>query len=321
MRVALVAPGAAGPLANPGCDQITAGIRYLVRRAVPDVAFIHVEMLRDVPDHWRAAATCDAAILCGNPRFTLSRSCYWECDIWHRLAGLQMAGIRVIDGWGGATHGHAPDVSFEAMARTILELPRTAHYLRVAGGMRARIVRDALMQRIYAMAGIESMLLPCSSWWAAAEHGTTPGTRDYNAVLINGSDAEWLPGVVRAMIEQTSDDLPTRVIASTWGDYEWAQRHRIPVALIPDAESLLRVYARCRRVASMRLHASIPAASVGAEVGSISIDSRTLALDPYGLPAIPFDRVTGECPEPIPFAHARPPDEAAALATLKEILC
>ena len=317
MRVALVTPISHGPHFNPGCNQITEGIRYLVRRLVPEAVFVPVEMMHDIPEHWEMAATCDVAILCGNPRFTLSGPSFWECDVWYRLAGLQAAGIRVIDGWGGAAHRQDVGMSVEDMARAIINLPRTGHYLRIASKIHRRITRDALMQRIYEWAGIESKLLPCSSWYAAKESGIVPATRQWNAVALyaipyheGGIEA------VHRMIEQAGEKA--RVIASTWGDYAWTRAHGIASELMPDAASILRTFAACKRVIAMRLHAAIPAASLGCDVGSISIDSRILTLDPFGLLSIPLDRVGDE---PIPFGQATAPDEAAILATLKEALC
>jgi hypothetical protein len=201
------------------------------------------------------------------------------------------------------------------MARAIIHFPRTGQYLRMASKMHRRITRDALMQRIYEWAGIKSTLLPCSSWYAA--QGITSVKRDCNAVAVyaipqhdNGIDA------INTMIEQAGEKV--RVIASTWDDYAWTRAHGIKSELIPDADSLLRAFARCKRVIAMRLHAAIPAASLGCEVGSVSIDSRSLTLEPFGLPSVPLDRLADE---EITFGRARAPSESAVLATLKEALC
>jgi hypothetical protein len=320
VRVGLITPIGAGPLFNPGCDQITAGIRYLVRQVDPCAVFVPIEMLRDEPAHWQVAATCDAVILCGNPRFTLSPPSYWECDIWHRLAALQAAGVRVIDGWAGASYGHAPGVPNEEKAAAIASLPRAATYLGIAGTLAARITRDPLMQMIYARAGIASDLLPCSSWWAAREfaiEGATTRTR--NAVVVYGMPGhEWAPDAVRQMVEQTgANSLPVDVICSTWADHTWTASVGIPAHCIPDAASLLRVFARSKRVAAMRLHAAIPAASVGCEVAGLSVDSRMDALDLFGLHAVPFDRM-GE--ETLRFLKATEPNEHEVVATLKRAL-
>ena len=47
MRIGLITPE--GTDINPGSRMITAGIRYLLRRAVPDAVFVPIQMLeRDV---------------------------------------------------------------------------------------------------------------------------------------------------------------------------------------------------------------------------------------------------------------------------------
>src|SRR3546814_15363559 len=72
MRIALITPTAMNCAGNVGAQMITSGIRHLVVSAISDARFIDVEMLWDDEDQWSAAATCDAAVICGNPRFSVS---------------------------------------------------------------------------------------------------------------------------------------------------------------------------------------------------------------------------------------------------------
>src|SRR3546814_10493166 len=81
---------------------------------------------------------------------------------------------------------------------------------------------------------------------------------------------------------------PCEVIAINWNDYEWAISNGIDATLISDAGSLLRTYARCNMVVSLRVHAAIPAASLGCEVALLAIDSRALITEPFGIPISPF---------------------------------
>src|SRR3546814_9964855 len=74
---------------------VTSGIRHLVVSAISDARFIDVEMLWDDEDQWSAAATCDAAVICGNPRFSVSPDdAWWECGIWSRINELSRSGVR-----------------------------------------------------------------------------------------------------------------------------------------------------------------------------------------------------------------------------------
>src|SRR3546814_16229471 len=101
--------------------------------------------------------------------------------------------------------------------------------------------------------------------------------------------------------------------------YEWAISNGIDATLISDAGSLLRTYARCNMVVSLRVHAAIPAASLGCEVALLAIDSRALITEPFGIPISPFtDLQSGVIP---PAAFAAIPDTRAAIETLRRMLC
>lgn len=313
MRIGLVAPLGHGCEANPGWHMITDGIRYLARQAVPEASFLPIDMLHDNAAHWAAAATCDAVILCGNPRFSGSEDSWWEYGVWNRLLQLQFAGVRVIDGWSGSCLPLAPTRDVESMAQTLREIPRTEHLLKIARIIDGVVTRDAVTQSLYAQAGVRSTLLPCSSWWAAREHAIQPASSDIDAMVLlalPGHDS-WLPDAIRAL-------KGYELIASTWDDYIWARGVGLHAALICDVDSLLRLYARCRRVLAFRIHAAIPAASLACEVGVVAIDSRALACDLFDLPQIAFTDLAARAPQ---FALATAANEELAVETLKGMLC
>lgn len=312
MRVGLVTHLYESVRSNPGCDMITAGIRWLVRQAVPDAVFVVVNMGRDDPQDWAAAHTCDALIVCGNPRFSMSTDgAWWESGIWDRLLVAQQAGIRVIDGWAGATHGHAPEVTFDEMAAAVAGFGRNPQSLEVAKQLHGRVTRDRLMQRIYEDAG--ATLLPCSSWWAERELMWAPAERrPTTAVMLGQHDMEWS---LERVLEHLGDAL---VVASTWQDYERFREVGVQSTLIPDAASLLRLYSSCERVLAFRIHAAIPAASVGCAVGVVAIDSRAMTCEEFGLPVIGIDELDSRDPE---FALAKKPDDAAVVGVLQGLLC
>jgi hypothetical protein len=236
MRVGLIAPQGGGCQINPGSHMITAGIRHLVRLAVPDAVFVPVEMLHDDPQEWIAAGTCDALILCGNPRFSLSPAdSFWECGIWRRLAAAVAAGIRVVDGWAGAAYGDDPAATLDDMASAILTFPRNAEFLALAKLATGRITRDRLMQRVYELAGAPSVLLPCSSYWAVREYGRAAAVRRGSAILVLGQPGQsWVIPAVRAAFEQLSEFGPVVVVASTIGDWIAFRGAGFDVQLIPD---------------------------------------------------------------------------------------
>lgn len=287
MRIALISPCSLGPDANPGWQMITAGIRALVRDVVANPQFMYVNMLDDTATHWAAAATCDVAILCGNPRFTLSTAAFWETDIWPRLLQLQAGGVRVIDGWSGSAYRIDSGKTFDEMADEIGDFPRNAEWLKYAAAITGRITRDRMMQRIYERAGIASTLCPCSSFFAHHELPfQAPQERDRDAIAI--ADLHGRPGVGRllhAIRAQMADTRPVDIIGSTWNDYLWALGEGFDdVQLLCDPPALLGAYRGYVNLLAFRIHAAIPAASVGCAVHVIAIDTRAMTCEPFGLP-------------------------------------
>jgi hypothetical protein len=321
MRFALITPCEIGPDTNPGSHLLTAGVRWLLRAARPDAAFVSVSMLGDRAEHWRAAAACDCVVVCGNPRFSMSTGVeFWEGALWDRLVDLRRAGVRVIDGWAGSAFPYsdlAPSV--DEMAGAIAAFPGRRHRLQQAAEIPHHITRDPTMQRIYETAGIPSTLLPCSSWWAADELGIESVERHCDAVLLYQFQGHaWLPDVLAGVVERMRSDLPVRFIAPTLGDFEWAVGCGLKPELVSDGASLLRLFARARRVLSFRVHCAIPAARMGAEVALVAIDSRSDTVGVFGLPVVRFTDLSEWTPT---FAPGLAPDTSAVVKTIEAMLC
>lgn len=337
MHLALIAPCGTSCASNAGAHMITAGIRWLLRRDIPGVRFSMIEMLHDAPDQWAAAAqTADAFVLCGNPRFSTSADAWWEDGIWQRIAdAAAVRGARVIDAWGGAClplpeDGAELDVA--AAAAQLVAVPRIAERvgpLMRACGVRA-IARDDVAQACYQALGVPSVPLPCSSWWAQREHGVhirswADDARQNSVILLRldghegAADAlRTLPARIAAM--PRARDLPTQIIATRVQDYAWAREQGLDdVQLITDPPSLLRVYALSNLVVSLRIHASIPAASLGASVCTLAVDTRARICDPFGLPHQPLaDLFNPDAPLRADFAV--PPALEPVVAHLQEYL-
>lgn len=317
MRIALISPRSLGPDSNPGWFMITKGIRRLVQAAVPGAQFMVVEMLHDEPTHWVAAATCDAAILCGNPRFTLSEDAWWEGPIWQRLLQLQASGVRVIDGWGGSTFRLDSDMTIDEMAAEIRALPRNYKYLEYAGAIHGRITRDPLMQRIYEMEGVTSVQLPCSSWWAAE---LQTGLRNRHAIsLISLRGRPYVADAIRVLHARLEEEYPTDLLASTWDDYLWACNVGLnTVQLVCDHDTLLRMYSTYDKFFAFRIHAAIPAAASGCLVHVAAVDTRVMTCDAFGLPHTSINELGGLVPE---YRMGAEPDVGAVVQCLQEMLC
>lgn len=320
MRIGLVAPCDLGPNHNPGCHMITAGVRWLASQAMPGAVFVQIDMIHDDPDGWEAARTCDALILCGNPRFTMNPPVWWELGIWDRLLEAQSAGIKVIDGWAGATHPWEPGASLDVMARRIAKFERNDRLLPMARRIRGRIARDRLMQRIYEDAGAESTLLPCASWWAERELPWEPckRLRVGSAIVLHGDNPEWLRAGLQQEAERLIEFGPLRFIASTVDDCKHYAAADLPVELITDCASLLTVYASVERVLSFKIHAAIPAASVGCAVCLVAFDTRSMTCDEFAIPVIGMGEFGTRQPD---YRTATVPDEEKVIAVLRGLLC
>lgn len=300
---------------------ITSGIMRLVQLAVAPqpVAFVLVDMLQDNQTHWNAAATCDVAIMCGNPRFTLSDSAWWEHGIWHRLLGLQAAGIDVIDGWAGAAYSVGTGKSVEEMGEEILAHPRSIECLQYARTIRGNIARDPLMQWIYTAAGVPAVQLPCSSWWAYHGPGENVDRQRHCISLMALPGNRQVEVAVHAARAQLAAEAPVDVVASTWQDYVWARAAGLhDVQLISDSYSLMRAYHTYAKVLTMRVHAAIPAARCGAAVHLIAIDTRAMTAEPFGIPVTSmheFERA------PTSWSAGCSVTDDAVVPYLKEMLC
>jgi hypothetical protein len=108
------------------------------------------------------------------------------------------------------------------------------------------------------------------------------------------------------------------VISCRLSDYETFGAVGVRSTLVSEPAALLRLYSSLDRELSFRLHAAIPAASVGCEVGMVATDSRPMACEEFEIPTINIgDLMFGEPP----FAHARQPDEEDVVEILRSMLC
>jgi hypothetical protein len=328
MRIALVAPSDTACTSNAGAHMITAGIRQIVQDARRDASFVIVDMLQDHAEQWAAARACDAVILCGNPRFSVSDfDAWWECGIWDRISACMDAGVRVIDGWGGACVGLDVPDDLDDQVQELLAIPRTRRVLKVARRLHGAITRDPLAARLYRLAGVEEVHeAPCSSWFARwnlgfrwDEHASTVPAA---IILLAMRGHEWAPEALQRLAANLADEhgTPAPFVATCWDDYAWAEEVGLqPVLPVMDPQSLLRLYARTERLVSFRIHASIPAASLHRPVCTLAVDTRVSALAPFGLPAQPFTEIRS--PEFAPrFGEAREPDYSAIVSTMRNLL-
>lgn len=327
MRIALIAPTEVGCTSNAGAHMITAGIRYLVRTVIPAAQFVMVDMLREDARQWEVARTCRAMILCGNPRFSVSaENAWWEDGIWSRIQECAAEGVRVIDGWGGTCVGLYDDGPLAVQAEKLLSIDRTQRALRAARCLHGAITRDRLAMRLYLTHGIQRVhYLPCSSWFARGEHqvkvSSSAEAIPAAIVLLALAGHEWAPEALTRLAAQLGDRSgPCPFIATTWADFVWARDVGLErIMLVSDPASLLSLYARIPRLVSLRIHASIPAASMHCEVCTLAVDSRARTLEPFRLPVQPFTDLQSPDFQPR-FGRARAPDFPTIIETVRSLL-
>src|SRR3546814_16271277 len=97
------------------------------------------------------------------PRFSVSPDdAWWECGIWSRINELSRSGVRVIDGWAGAT----AELDCDNAVETLIEHPRVQDALRIARCLCGRIARDRIAQALSESDGQYCAFLSCYSRWA-----------------------------------------------------------------------------------------------------------------------------------------------------------
>jgi hypothetical protein len=283
MRYALVTPLTVGVNSNPGWHLITAGIRYWLRREDPEATFTNVGMLEDDPAGWEVAQKeADKIVFCGNPRFNGTEAKVWhDWGIWDRIL---RTGKPFIDAWAGSACAFSDYTDPHKMAQHLLTVGKNRAVLEHEAKAERIIARDKTTELLCKTVNPNTTLLPCSTYYARLEYGIEPGEKNRDAIVLRCMPGhEWIIGRARALQRQL-DNCP--IIVHCHQDWKWAMTAS-PICMSDPAE-LLRFYSHVKTLHSFRLHASIPALSLGAKVVDYAIDSRADALRPFGLTSVPF---------------------------------
>jgi len=282
-----------GPSLNPGSHLITDGIKALIRIHDPNAIFLEMSLFNHVPLNWDVInARADAIFLCGNPRFELSNNhFYWLTDLLKHMLSAQGRGVKIGDLFLGTAYP-LPLSENGMMTNDLLKFSRNRETLSLLSEFDMVITRDSLSQVMCEGVVKNSCQLPDSTFWARYFWGVSPEKKKYNCVtfprLHCTSDLlKKLYGIASVLaVEKT-----TYFLCTCWEEY------RIALSVIPDPkyllliydpESLLRFYSKVDKLVSCRLHSSIPALSLGAQVVNVAMDSRSQAFDAFGFESIPF---------------------------------
>jgi len=284
-----------GSACNPGWIFITEGIRNLIQQADHDAIFSEVDLIHDDPAGWRLAdRQADVVVVCGNPKFNTDElGQYCDLGFWSRVERFLDNGRIVVNAFDGATCPYPDMGPVPEMSERLQCIGSNQRRVEFTSRCQLNIARDTLAASlIERKAGVH--LLPCSSWWAADQRGVTSRSKTHNIVIAKKVfEHEWVASRLTALRDELAKELPTSLIVHDATDYWWMDKHSpgCGVMCVSDPDSLLRLYAGCFKMVSLRLHATIPAASLGSQVMGIHTDSRYLTSDLFEIRSIGFHEI------------------------------
>lgn len=277
---------------NPGSTLIANGIEYLISRADRNADFFFVCQDHYITEEWDAIRhSADYLIFAGGPRINShpTSTLYCDFDIWDHISQAMDLGVKVMDLFVGATH-YLPLRDKNEMVKTLITIPKNEKVLTNYRDMKCVIARDELMQMILCrVLDYDVPHLPCASMYAK-DHFKVKGAleKEYHAVVFRKLPGnEWLiPKLCEAADDfQKEDGKPCHFIAHTEADKKWISE-MYPlisngVKVLGDSREMVEFYAKADRVLSLRLHASIPALSLGARVTNVGVDSGVFAFHAF----------------------------------------
>ena len=285
-----------GPDLNPGSHFITHGIRHLIRLADPEALCFEASLFSYHEKHWRVMLDqADAIFLCGNPRYDRSNQPhFWVSEIWDHFATARTRGILTGDLFAGSASPLPLDTPIDD-AKRLLTYNRNQVTAREQGKLHILVARDRTALKIATETAVDPLLFPCSTWWAKDWLGIAPAPKTHNAIVIPSLNCSG--PLIRAMANLEKDfnnGLPTYLVAHMANEFallnETLPQHQRKICL-SDPASLLLFYAGCSHMVSARLHATIPALSLGTAVCPIAMDGRSLSLVPFGVKAIQYPQL------------------------------
>lgn len=305
-RYALITQTPDSDSLNPGSTLIANGIEYLISRADKGADFFFVCQDHYVTEEWDAVRRkADFLVFAGGPRINSHPTSTLFCDygIWDHISEMMDIGIKTMDLFVGATH-YLPLRDKKVMIETLMTIPKNQKVLANYRDMCCVIARDELMQSILTeVIEHDVPIAPCVSFYAK-DHFKIKGAleKEYHAVVFRKLPGnEWLIPKLCEMLDDLTkeDNKPGHFIAHTEADREWISEKYPLIAqstkVLGDSREMLEFYAKVDRVISLRLHASIPALSLGARVTNVGVDSGVFAFNAFNdSPSLVIDHLRGK---------------------------
>ena len=296
---------------NLGAPLTTASMRYLIRQAQPDAAFHDIDMMRRDAEIWGwAQSHADSLVICGNPRFfgPGGRDLFWGLGFWPDVMEMRQRGIPVADISPGV---HLPaEGAEERLLQLAREDPDAQYVLACERALNLVLPRDRLFAAVGTYDGQDYPVMPDAAWWAARAMGVDPTNKTIDAISVridNGLEREWVLEVVRQQ-RVMAERQRTVIIVQTEAELA-AMREIGAEDVVPctDAAEFLRLMAHVGTLVSLRVHSSIPALAVGVRVLNLRLDSRSAALDEFGVQSRPLE-ILREPTLPLDLAQYGPSD-------------
>ncbi len=292
---------------NPGTQFIVQGLMYLIKQADPKAVFFPVCQDVYINYEWfKIHEVADVLIFAGGPRMNShpTSKLYCDWDIWAHIETMrQESKIPFMDLFVGATQ-YFP-LSEEANSRTLAtglaSIPKNAAILENYRDAALVIARDdvasAMIERNYA----EVPVLPCASWWAR-QHWSLPRSskKEWHAIVIRHLPGnEWIMPKLEELAETMSNHRTVRMIAHSEADREWVEKSvsrtmAKDIEVISDSKKLLEFYQKAAKVISLRLHGTIAALAMGAQVQHLAVNSGAYGLHPFGVKWTSYTRLKEE---------------------------
>lgn len=288
---------------NPGSTLIANGLMYLIARADKSAKFSFVCQDRYINEEWDAVRSkADYLVFAGGPRINShpTSTLYCDFEIWDYISQAMDVGVKMMDLFVGATY-YLPLRDKREMIETLMTIPKNEKVLTNYRDMRCVIARDELMQTILTQVlGYDVPHLPCASFYAK-DYFKIKGAlkKEYHAVVFRQLPGnEWIiPKLCDMLVHlQQEDGKPGHLVAHTEADREWVNEQYPLIAksmkVLGDGREMLEFYAKVDRVISLRLHASIPALSLGARVTNVGVDSGVFAFHTFNeAPSLVFEHL------------------------------
>lgn len=268
---------------NPGSELITDGIKHWIKNNDPDATFTYIEMCKPDPEGWENAKKADKLVFCGNPRFnTTENKVWWDWDIWKCIF---RSGKPFIDAWAGSAVPHWNISTPEKMAKQLLTIKKNVEVLKTHESRAEMIIaRDKTTFLLCKEFNPNTVLLSCSSQYAKYENNITSGSKDYNAICLRKMPGdEWILKKVLALKAKIE---PCIVMCHSYNDLEWAKE--LNPVVINDPKKLLDFYSHVNKLHCFRLHGSIPAYTLGADVVYYYNDSRKDTCSYFPIRTVPY---------------------------------